>query len=225
MSANENAAGLPRRQFLKLSGAAGAAAVLAGSGVPAGTYPRAAAQADLCGADGDKGIELWDHAKACGEAQHDPTHHPMPSYCKGTNADDVVLDGATPPGTAEPARLLRADQQLRFDRRRTWNRRYELLRSAARLRLISRQLLRIHHETRPLGPSGLTTAVYYPAGSTATGHGARFTTAWLTEPRRARRIRPRPWLPTTSRLAPSASRSRASAGCSGVTTGRIETSG
>jgi CDP-diacylglycerol pyrophosphatase len=99
MGANENAAGLPRRQFLKLSGAAGAAALLVGSGAAAGAHLPAAAQGDACGAEGDKGIELWDHAKACGEAQHDPTHHPMPSYCKGTNADDVVLDGANPPGT------------------------------------------------------------------------------------------------------------------------------
>ncbi|QIZ37515.1 CDP-diacylglycerol diphosphatase [Saccharopolyspora sp. ASAGF58] len=100
MSANENAGNLARRRFLKLSGAAGAAAVLVGSAAAAGTnLPAAAAQTDPCGAYGDTGIKLWDHAKACGEAQRDPTHHPMPSYCKGTNAYDVVLDGADPPGT------------------------------------------------------------------------------------------------------------------------------
>lgn len=99
MSANENFAGLPRRQFFKLAGTAGAAAVLVCSAAAAGKNPLAAQTTDLCGADGDTGIKLWDHAKACGEAQRDPTHHPMPSYCKGTNADDVVLDGADPPGT------------------------------------------------------------------------------------------------------------------------------
>jgi CDP-diacylglycerol pyrophosphatase len=89
MSASENAEDLPRRQFLKLSGVAGTAAVVGGFGaVTVATAP--AAQADVpCGKDSD-GDSLWKHARDC-KGQ-------MPSdYCKGVNRNDVVIDGRPPP--------------------------------------------------------------------------------------------------------------------------------
>jgi CDP-diacylglycerol pyrophosphatase len=92
MSGNHKADHLRRRQFVKLSGVAGTAAVLAGA-VPAAAESAAAAcgQADLCGQASDKSPELWRTAKSCGEAYR--SGMPVPSECHGTTGTYVVLKG------------------------------------------------------------------------------------------------------------------------------------
>jgi CDP-diacylglycerol pyrophosphatase len=92
VSADQEADYLRRRQFVRLAGVAGAAAVVAGV-VPAATDGAAAAcgQADLCGNASDTSPELWRTAKSCGKAYR--SGMPMPPECHGTTATYVVLKG------------------------------------------------------------------------------------------------------------------------------------
>lgn len=88
---------IPRRQFVKLSGAVGAAALA----VPVAGESRAAAAhhqhslPDPCGDPKDAGIELWTRASDCWKAYHSGTT-PKPQWgCRGTTDDHVVFNGAT----------------------------------------------------------------------------------------------------------------------------------
>jgi CDP-diacylglycerol pyrophosphatase len=101
--ASEKADGLPRRQFVRLSGAAGTAALLAGTGAgkdlaaatrspwcvprPGGAAP-CPTPSDICGHPTDKGprLVLWEKAQACEQK--------MPS-CTSllTTPDYVILHG------------------------------------------------------------------------------------------------------------------------------------
>jgi CDP-diacylglycerol pyrophosphatase len=92
VSEGQKADQLRRRQFVRLSGVAGAAAVLAGT-VPAATGGAGTAclQDVLCGNDSDKSPQLWRTAKSCREAHH--SGMPMPPECHGTTDTYVVLKG------------------------------------------------------------------------------------------------------------------------------------
>jgi CDP-diacylglycerol pyrophosphatase len=96
MSENEKAGRLPRRQFVKLSGAA---AVLAGAGAVAGRTAPATVQDLLCGNDNDSGTRffLWERAKECGDAFR--AKKPTPGSCLATTSTYVVLNGQAPPVT------------------------------------------------------------------------------------------------------------------------------
>src|SRR5262245_2634070 len=115
MNEEEKADGLGRRQFIRLSGAAGASAVLAGAGgsllagadadathaSPAKTHPPGAmpcpTPSDLCGYPSQTGGRylLWDRAQACESGS-------PPSYCQGITPTYVVLYG----GPANPHNYL-----------------------------------------------------------------------------------------------------------------------
>jgi CDP-diacylglycerol pyrophosphatase len=90
---------LPRRQFVKLSGALGAAAVLAGCGSATTKVPASAPNLaestqsnPLCGnaSDSTPDVELWTKAQACEVAYQQGKTIPG---CMGTTKDDVVLNG------------------------------------------------------------------------------------------------------------------------------------
>jgi CDP-diacylglycerol pyrophosphatase len=94
---DENADGLRRRQFIKLSGVAGAAAVFGGYGAGAranlltrGTLGSGGGANLLCGDDLDKD-DIWQSAQECGKAFSGG--HPAPNGCMGTTKYDVVLNG------------------------------------------------------------------------------------------------------------------------------------
>lgn len=98
MTEDENADGLRRRQFIKLSGVAGAAAVFGGYSAEARTSvltPRPLGGRRQvfdpnCGDDLD-GDRIWQKAKECEQAFSGK--QPAPGGCMGTTKYDVVLNG------------------------------------------------------------------------------------------------------------------------------------
>jgi TAT (twin-arginine translocation) pathway signal sequence len=74
MTDDSHADELPRRQFIKLSVGAGAAAVLAGAAPAAAPSLASPAQPNLCGNDNDKGkgFKLWEKAQDCNANPQNP---------------------------------------------------------------------------------------------------------------------------------------------------------
>ncbi|MBB5156567.1 CDP-diacylglycerol diphosphatase [Saccharopolyspora phatthalungensis] len=89
MTENANADGLSWRNFIKLSGAFGSAAILISSCAVAAGQGTPAAQ-DLCGKDGDTSPELWRTAKDCRELHN--AGKPTPES-RVTTDTYVVLNG------------------------------------------------------------------------------------------------------------------------------------
>lgn len=88
---------IPRREFVKLSGALGAAvlAVPVAGASTAGAARHRVSLPNLCGDPSDKGPELWTKASKCWSAHHNHQTPDPALGCRGTMNDHVVFNGAT----------------------------------------------------------------------------------------------------------------------------------